>query len=108
MLEQKELDFLNWIINRLVFKHNYSYEDFVVRNLHKIIVKYSNNFNVNINKKDLDLILSKYYADFFLDNCEDLNIGYSENDRENLRIQAIDMVKDIVNNNIPKEPLIKG
>lgn len=108
MLEKQELDFLHWLANRLVFKYGYSNDNIVIKNLYSIISKYSNPSKININKKDLDLILSKYYADFFLEDCKDLNIGYTENDRESLRVQTINIVKDIVNNNIPMEPLIKG
>ena len=108
MLEKKELNFLDWLIKRLVFKHGYSRDNIIIRSLYKIFIKHSGPFSVDIDKKQLDLILSKYYADFYLDDCGDLNIGYSEYDRDEIRKRTIEMVNDIINKNVPKEPLIKG
>jgi uncharacterized linocin/CFP29 family protein len=108
MLEIKEINFLSWLMQRLINKYSLSKNHYIINSLNKIINKNTKKYFVDIDKQDLDLILSKYYADFFLDNCEHLNIGYSEKDRENLRVQILSMVSDIVNNNIPREPLIKG
>jgi len=108
MLEIKEINFLSWLMQRLINKYGLSNNHYIINSLNKIINKNTKKYFVDIDKQDLDLILSKYYADFFLENCEDLNIGYSEKDRENLRVQILSMVSDIVNNNIPREPLIKG
>jgi hypothetical protein len=108
MLDNKELKFLEWISQRLINLYGLSKNDYIINTFDKIISKNKKQFNVDISKKDLDMILSKYYADFFLEDCDDLKIGYSDKDRESLRVQTINIVNDIVNNNIPKEPLIKG
>lgn len=108
-MNAKEIEFLEWLSKRLIFKHKYADNDETILKIKSIInndnEKYKNILDINSN--DLDLILSKYYVDWFLDKSEDLNIGYSHEDRLKIKEHIIDIVKDIISNNIPKESIIK-
>lgn len=106
-----QIDFLNWLYNRLYYKHLYEKDDTVLSNL-SIIIKdlKPKTFYTDINQQDLDKILSKYYVDYNLAKCEGSDIGFDENDKNNLRIMIVNIVNDVVNKRIPtnEEILIKG
>lgn len=95
--------FVGWLINRLCFKHGYNNKNPIIIGLQNIIQQYKSPIEINIMDKDLDLILAKYYLDFYLDNSPDMNIGYSEEQRNALRKMARCLTYDIINQNIPKE-----
>ena len=107
MLEEKDLSFLSWLYNRLLYKHN-DKDKIVIDELLSIINKYKKPYEINIDNNSLDLVLSKYYIDFYMEKSSDINIGYSDDEREKIRNQIKNIVSDIVNKQIPKEPLLKG
>lgn len=103
MIEDKDTEFLRWLLNRLRYLHK---EDVsILSKLEDILVHLSQPVSISIEQKDLDKILNKYYTDFFMDKSE--NWGFSEEDRERLRKQMICLCEDMVNRNIPKKELLK-
>lgn len=82
----------------MVFKHGYSKDDPIVR---KLILLASKN-NIDIKDQDLDLIIGKYYVDFFLDKTEEMNIGYTDSERNNIRTYVRSLVYDVTNKNFSK------
>jgi len=64
---------------------------------------------ISISNNDLDKIISKYYVDFYLEKGEDnnFNVGFSEKERNDLRNVIRSLTTDIMNFNLPKEPIIK-
>jgi len=99
--------FIQWLISRLLHKHNYDPQDQIIQKLHIIANKLSQPIYINIKDEELDLILSRYYPDFNLDKCEDISIGFSSNDRIVLRTTIKSIIFDIVNKIVPKETIIK-
>jgi uncharacterized linocin/CFP29 family protein len=91
-------DFLEWLIKRLVYKHQYEPNDPIIKNLKVIRHKLQN--GPNIKDKDLDTIISKYFVDFLLDKTEDINIGYSDKDRIFLRSSIRSIIQDVFNKDI--------
>lgn len=100
----KDKQFLVWLSNRLVYKHGYQQNDNTILKLGEIL---SSDSTLEITDSELDLILSKYYIDFFLEKAEDINIGYTPQEREELRKLIRSLVTDIINRNIPTESLLK-
>lgn len=92
-------NFLHWLANRLVFKHGYSKKDRIVVQLNQLGL---NNNSIDLKDDELDKILSKYYAGFFLEKTDDFNIGYSDKEREEIRSYVKALVTDVINRNIPK------
>jgi hypothetical protein len=92
------------------YKYLCSSNDPIVKKLiHTIaVLKKPQTVDINITDLDLDKILSKYYADFTLDKCEDMQLGFTNTERINFRNNIKSIVADIVNKNIPKDFLIKG
>lgn len=107
MVFGKTADFLGWLSKRLVFKHGYLEHDDVIQKLNKCIndITY---VDLKIEDNDLDKIISKYYADFYLEKSQDLNLGYTDSDRKRLRQDIKSIVIDVITKNIPKEPIVKG
>lgn len=99
-MENKE--FLHWLANRLVFKHGYSSDDQVVVTLSTILNE-DKKQEIKLGDDEIDMIISKYYADFFLEKTPDMNIGYTNNERDSIRSNIKSIVVDIINNNIPKQ-----
>lgn len=99
--------FLGWLINRLIFKHQYADNDQVIINLKATINKLKNP-SIEISEEDLDKIITKYYADFFLEKDSFTNLGYSETERIKIRSDIKNLIVDVVTKNIPKEQFIKG
>ena len=108
-MNRDKIEFIGWLINRLQFKHNCDPEDVIIQQLRSIIETLKQKpIHISISDNDLDKILSKYYADFTLDKCEDMQLGFTEEERTNFRNNIKSIVRDIVNKNIPKDFLIKG
>lgn len=99
-MEKEDKDFLSWLSNRLVYKHGYSDNDAVVTRLLSLASQEDHN-SLNIQDQELDLIISKYYVDFFLDKADDFRVGYTNLEREELRNHIRSLVIDINNKNIP-------
>jgi hypothetical protein len=108
VVEDSKVLFIKWLINRLLYKHNYRESDVIILSLNEIL-KYlqPKTYLIDLEENDLDKIISKYYADFNLDATDDINIGYTPQQRENLRNQIKHLVSDIVNKNIPQDFTIK-
>lgn len=103
-MDSEDQEFLIWLSNRLIYKHGYIEQDEIVKKLLDLGTKTN---ELIINDKNLDLIISKYYVDFFLEKSEDAKIGYTDNERNEIRQYVKSLVSDIVNNNIPSTNLIK-
>lgn len=100
--------FLEWLISRLIYKHKYTSNDPIINGLNKVIkLLEPKDITLNITDDELDLILSKYYLDFYLDRSNDLNIGYSDEDRKILRSTVRSVIFDVINYKVPKKALIK-
>lgn len=91
-----EKNFLLWLSQRLIFKHEYQPDSFVVQKL----IKLAKSQDIDINDQDLDMIIGKYYVDFFLDKAGEMNIGYTTQERETIRNNVRSMTVDIINKNI--------
>lgn len=99
--------FFEWLINRMIYKYQCDKNDLALNHIQSLVNKLKLPKKIDISDEDLNLILSKYYVDFNLDYCSDINIGYSDSQRSDLRNTIRSIVFDIVNKNIPKETLIK-
>jgi len=90
--------FLKWLYNRLIHKYGTGESEDISIRLKSIINHLSLPFSIDISTEDLDKIINKYYADFYLDKSETL--GFTEEERNSLRKQIREMCEDIVNKNI--------
>lgn len=91
----KYIVFLNWLCNRLIYKHGYSTDDPIINqliNLTKCIgqEKY-------LQDDQLDNIIRKYYADFDMEYVEDMKLGFTDKERANLRSSIRSIVKEVNN-----------
>lgn len=108
-MNQDRIEFIEWLINRMQFKYSCSSNDMIVSKLLDIIEALkAQKFTIDLSDTDLDKILSKYYVDFMLDKCDDMNMGFTNEERTTLRNNIKNIITDIINNNIPKDFLIKG
>lgn len=96
-LNTEDKKFLNWLCQRLIFKHKYHNNDFVIEKLKGII----NSQCINVSSEDLDAIIGKYYVDFFLEKTDGMNIGYTNKERIDIRNKIKSIVEDVNNKNIP-------
>lgn len=101
------INFLEWLSKRLIFRHGYLEYDDVIQKLKKCIDDITI-IDIKISDDDLDKIISRYYADFYLEKTEDLNLGYTQTERKRLRQDIKSIVIDVITKNIPKEPIVKG
>jgi len=88
--------FLQWLCNRLIYKHGYTIDDPIVKkiiNLTKWIIEKE----TYISDDQLDNIIKKYYADFDMEYSEDLKLGFTNKERENLRSSIRSIVKEVNN-----------
>ena len=92
MIEDK-IKFLDWLINRLVYKHAYSEKDIIIQTLKEIKLSYHYS---QISDSQLDQIIIKYYPDFHMDLAEDINIGYTDNQRNSFRKTIRSILQDIL------------
>ena len=93
--------FLTWLSKRLRYKHNYSPNDAIITSIESLIKNLDEDTVIDISDRDLDIIISKYYADFLLDKTEDFRVGYSQEERNDFRSNIKCIISDIVNKNIP-------
>ena len=105
----EDIEFLRWLSQRLTYLHGYNANDTVVVQLNKAIKNLLSPQKISMSNNDLDKIISKYYVDFYLEKQENnnFNVGFSDQERNNLRRMIRDLVTDIMNFNVPKEPIIK-
>jgi len=105
----EDIEFLRWLSQRLIHLHGYDANDTVVFQLNKAIKNLLSPQKISMSNNDLDKIISKYYVDFYLEKQQDnnFNVGFSDQERNNLRKMIRDLVTDIMNFNVPKEPIIK-
>ena len=103
-------DTLLWLKNRLLFKNQENINSQAVLTIDAIYTLYHQLFNLNINEKELDIILSKHYYDFTYDKSdaqEGFAIGFSDEDRSKLRHNTIQICQDIIrhifNSNAPPD-----
>lgn len=92
------LETIDWISNRLLYKYKEKQESeiFTKIGLVKSYILSKNNHKISLTKNQLDDILSKYYADFYLDGSDDLKIGYTEKQRDDIRSSVLCMAQDIL------------
>lgn len=95
MIEDR-IDFIQWLINRLIYKHRYANDDVVIVSLLDIKKILSEPQKIDITDESLDKIIVKYYSDFYLDKCDDWNVGFTEKERILLRQTLRNIVKDIL------------
>lgn len=110
ILADKDIAFLKWLYNRLIYRYRLAEADQVSLYLRKIIEQILRPIEINISDDDLDKVLSKYYVDFYLNKESDnnnYNIGFTDEERQNLRTVTRNLMTDIINLNIPKNSLIK-
>lgn len=89
--------FLDWLRNRLIYKHGYSIDHEIIQQIASIISGMKQSKEINISDKDLDIILNKHYADFNMEYTEDLKLGFTEDERKKLR-RSIRLIVDEINN----------
>lgn len=85
--------FLNWLGNRLIYKHGYSPEDPVIKQIAGCIKWIEE--EKHITDDELDNIIRKYYADFDMEYAEDIKLGFTNKERANLRSSIRSIVKDV-------------
>jgi hypothetical protein len=109
-MKQETIAFLSWLSKRLRIVHRYSSDNNIILSLDKAIkyISEQKQYSFDISDKDLDLILSKYYSDFFLGSCDNLKIGYTDQQRKEIRTTIKKIVCDVINKDIPNNPIIKG
>lgn len=89
--------FLDWFINRMIYKHGYSKEDQSIITLQEIRQRLSTPQSIEINQTDLDSIIRKYYADFDFEK-EDC-WGFTDEERTRLRNTLLNITNDIIQHN---------
>jgi hypothetical protein len=91
-----DIEFVDWLINRLVYKYGHDKNDDIISSL--LGIKSRLHWKpVEIKDIDLDQIIGKYFIDFNLDKLDEIKIGYSEEDRQFLRSSIRSIVSDIIN-----------
>jgi len=98
MIDIKDVLYLEWLFNRLLYRFKDKEE--YIRTGRNILKKITNP-KLNIENNLLDKILSKYFIDFNLHKTE--SIGYSDTDRETLRNNIKSIIQDIIDQKIPKD-----
>lgn len=97
MIEDR-INFIQWLINRLIYKHRYANDDYAIKCLLEIKKILSQPHQINITDESLNKIIVKYYTDFDLDKCDDLNMGFTENERSSLRQVLRNITNDVLRN----------
>ena len=95
MIEDR-INFIGWLINRLIYRHHYADRDPIIMSLKDIQQLIHFPKDINIEDDELDQIIIKYYADFNIDKCDGLNIGFTENERVLLRKSIRNITNDIL------------
>lgn len=94
-LESSHTTFLEWLKNRLIYKHGYASNDLLIGQLDSF--KESLCKDINISDDQLDSIIVKYFADFYLDYSEDMKLGFTQDQRNKFRSAIRFILKDIDN-----------
>jgi hypothetical protein len=104
MISLRDIVYLEWIFNRLLYKFK---DDNKYIDTAKIILNKIKRPQISISDDNLNRILGKYFVDFNLQKTE--TIGFNDSDRKELRTCIRSIIQDILSNNIPKneEILIK-
>jgi len=102
-----DLEFLDWMVNRLIHKHDYAESDSTIAILKRIKERLCDSVSCEIDDESLNNLLGHYYVGFNLEPSEDFPIGFSEKQREDLRNVTRSIVRDIVNKR-KRQPIIKG
>jgi hypothetical protein len=97
----KEILYLEWIFNRLVYRFK---DDAFDLETSKNILSKIKKPNFNIDDDILDKIISKYYVDFYLDKNN--NIGFTDAERSNLRSTIKNLVDDVIHKRVPEKHTI--
>lgn len=95
-MSEDRISFIQWLINRLLYKHHYTANDATIEALSNLKDYLSKQLIVDIDNSILDTIISKYYVDFNLDKTEDLSFGFSDEERQNLRQIIRKITSDII------------
>ena len=105
----QDIEFLEWLSKRLVYRYRYHENDIEIKQLRSIVNRLKSKNSIKISNSDLDKIIAKYYVDFFLNKepYGDTSIGYTNQERDSLRKNIRSLVFDVVNKNIPQEKIIK-
>jgi hypothetical protein len=93
-LQDKE--FLLWLCQRLVFKHKYQSDSMIIQKIMRIV----ESPDIDVSDSELDMIIGKYYIDFFLEKTDDMNIGYTSEERESIRNNIKSIMVDVINKNV--------
>lgn len=99
-MDTRDISFIGWLINRLIYKHRYDRNDATIVSLQELKTKLAQPHKIDISERDLDKIIQKYYVDFFFQ--KDGDIGFTEEDRKKLRKTIINIADDIINKDIPR------
>ena len=86
--------FLDWLKNRLIYKHRYAVDDSVLEKI-EVIKQELGPKRINITDDQLDSIIVKYYADFYLDYADDIKIGFTNDERNKLRSTIRSILEDV-------------
>ena len=89
-------NFIQWMINRLIYKHSYAEDDIIIQSLYELKDYHIRHQSIQITDVDLDKIISKYYTDFYFDKSEDFKIGFTDEDRKILRTTIRSITNDIL------------
>jgi hypothetical protein len=108
MEKDDDVQFLKWLISRLIYRYSHIKSDNIIFRIENVIQKLVTAPKPDVTDDELDKIISKYYVDFYLDKGDSLNIGYTRQERNTLREQIRCLVIDVMARNIPKDTLIKG
>lgn len=93
----QQVEFTDWLINRLLYKHGYNESDQIIQSLYKIKDDLKPQpLIVSIGDSELDNILSKYFIDFTWDKSEDTRLGYSDKERISLRNSIKSIIVDVL------------
>ena len=94
MKKNKDNVFLQWLLNRLTYKHNE--QDIEVINILGSIINDRHIISNNIDDSIIEMICKKYHADWDFDKSE-LSFGHSEESRNAIKIYAKNLIKDYIN-----------
>jgi hypothetical protein len=86
--------FLQWLLNRLKYKHREQDADII--NALSSIINNRHIISNNINDSIIESICKKYHADWNFDESE-LNFGHSEESRNAIKTYAKNLIKDYIN-----------
>lgn len=83
---------IEWFYLRL--KNKYKEGDVVLKSLESILNN-SRMISKEISKEYIDNVCRKHFQDYDLDKCEEFTFGFTDQDRENYRKFAIDLIEGL-------------